>query len=65
MQLIFCKLQRNGEYAMGYSSPKKQLDLKEFLSKPSKQKKPPKKWKRTAMPATKGPSVAETKAKST
>ncbi len=50
---------------MGYSSPKKQLDLKEFLSKPSKQKKPPKKWKRTAMPATKGPSVAETKAKST
>ena len=50
---------------MGYSSPKKQLDLKEFLSKPSKRKEPPKKWKRIATPTTKGPPVGEFKAKKT
>lgn len=38
---------------MGYSTPKKQLDLKEFLAKPGKPPKPRNAWKRTAMPPSK------------
>ena len=38
---------------MGYSTPKKQLDLKEFLSKPGKPPNLRANWKRAAMPPTK------------
>jgi hypothetical protein len=42
---------------MGYSSPKKQLDLKEFLSKPGKPRPSRYNWKRAAMPPSKAAST--------
>ena len=38
---------------MGYSPPKKQLDLKEFLDKPDKPRFSQKNWSRTATPPAK------------
>ncbi len=38
---------------MGYSSPKKQLDLKDFLSKPGKAGPSRRNWNRAAMPPAK------------
>ncbi len=38
---------------MGYSTPKKQLDLNEFLNKPGKPQRPRNNWKRTALPPSK------------
>lgn len=56
-----------GHYAkgcvMGYSSPKKQLDLKEFLSKPGKPRHPRYNWTRTAMPPSKTASADKPVAK--
>lgn len=44
-------------YLMGYSSPKKQLDLKEFLSKPGNPRNVRYNWKRAAMPPSKTASA--------
>ena len=48
---------------MGYSSPKKQLDLKEFLKKPGKPRPSRNSWKRTAMPPSKTASPDKPEAK--
>jgi len=45
---------------MGYSSPKKQLDLKDFLSKPGVPRKAQGYWKRTAAPMSDKIKRAET-----
>jgi hypothetical protein len=48
---------------MGYSTPKKQLDLREFLSQPGKPRHTRNNWKRTAMPPLKKTPAAKPVAK--
>jgi hypothetical protein len=49
---------------MGYSSPKKQLDLKDFLSKPGKPRPSRANWNRAAAPVTKKTPAAKPEVKS-
>ena len=46
---------------MGYSSPKKQLDLKEFLAKPGPKTKSRSKWKYSGKPGSNVPDAQKSK----
>lgn len=50
---------------MGYSTPKKQLNLKEFLSQPAPVTKYRNNWRRTAFPPSKASETQETVAEKT
>ncbi|MEQ9041133.1 MAG: hypothetical protein RIE24_22600 [Silicimonas sp.] len=47
---------------MGYSSPKKQLDLKEFLNTPGTPNRFRNRWARTATPPVKDPETEKPEA---